>query len=234
MHSSTTSKIYQAQLTPTSGGARYKKKRMARGAKKDKKGSKKKDKEAVASSDDEANLDFEIDGEDDEFGSDEEGGEKRGKSHKKNAAETMEKWKKNLSAKEIINAKFPVNVDTLFELLFTKSKFYIEFHSARKTFDIVQSPWQPVPNSNDKKREVKLTLSLTHPMGPKHSPVTEMQVRFDTFTSYALQSSFNKPKRYRPCRASSRSPVRLTPSTWTRSTRAFRTRTLSTLRSTIS
>ena len=102
------------------------------------------------------------------------------------AKDAFRKWKASQSAKELIDETFPVNVDTLFELLFTKSKFYIDFHSSRKTFDIVQSPWQQQSDDGDKKREVKLTLSLTHPMGPKHSPVTEFQTMTSAFTEPAV------------------------------------------------
>ena len=42
--------------------------------------------------------------------------------------------------------------------------------------DIVQSSWQQKPDSRDKFRELNFNISLTHPMGPKHSAVTETQV----------------------------------------------------------
>ena len=34
----------------------------------------------------------------------------------------------------MVSEVFPTDVDTLFTLLFTNSKFYIEFHNSRKTF----------------------------------------------------------------------------------------------------
>ena len=40
-----------------------------------------------------------------------------------------------------------------------------------------QAPWSPKgDNEVEKVREVSFTLSLTHPMGPKHSQVIETQV----------------------------------------------------------
>jgi hypothetical protein len=40
-----------------------------------------------------------------------------------------------------------------------------------------QGPWQQKPdNEVEKVREVSFTLTLTHPMGPKHSQVVENQV----------------------------------------------------------
>ena len=42
-----------------------------------------------------------------------------------------------------------------------------------------QSPWTPrSENEAEKVREVSFTLSLTHPMGPKHAQVIETQVNF--------------------------------------------------------
>ena len=45
--------------------------------------------------------------------------------------------------------------------------------------DMVQNDWQHMHTDDanySKTREVSFTLSLTHPMGPKHSRVTETQV----------------------------------------------------------
>ena len=45
--------------------------------------------------------------------------------------------------------------------------------------DMAQNDWHPSQKDNihySKTREVSFTLSLTHPMGPKHSRVTETQV----------------------------------------------------------
>ena len=44
---------------------------------------------------------------------------------------------------------------------------------------MAQNDWHPSQKDNihySKTREVSFTLSLTHPMGPKHSRVTETQV----------------------------------------------------------
>lgn len=91
---------------------------------------------------------------------------------------TLDNWRSNLDGRELTNEVFPINVDQLFTLLFTNSKFYLDFHSSRKTFDISQTAWQQKTEngSEEKVREVSFTLTLTHPMGPKHSQVTETQV----------------------------------------------------------
>ena len=44
---------------------------------------------------------------------------------------------------------------------------------------MVQNEWEMIKTNSihyDKKREISFTLTLTHPMGPKHSRVTETQV----------------------------------------------------------
>ena len=44
---------------------------------------------------------------------------------------------------------------------------------------MVQNEWETIKKDNihyNKTREISFTLSLTHPMGPKHSRVTETQV----------------------------------------------------------
>ena len=44
---------------------------------------------------------------------------------------------------------------------------------------MVQHEWETIKTDNihyNKTREISFTLSLTHPMGPKHSRVTETQV----------------------------------------------------------
>ena len=46
----------------------------------------------------------------------------------------------------------------------------------------MRAPWTPRPeNDSEKVREVSFTLSLTAPMGPKHSAVIETQVHVLVF-----------------------------------------------------
>ncbi|XP_056647919.1 protein Aster-B-like isoform X1 [Diorhabda sublineata] len=77
--------------------------------------------------------------------------------------------------KQIINEVFPIHVDQLFTLLFTSSKFYLDFHAARKTTDLTQTPWTHNPIDNSKSRVVSLTVALLATMGPKSAQVTEQQ-----------------------------------------------------------
>ncbi|XP_026474062.1 GRAM domain-containing protein 1B-like [Ctenocephalides felis] len=77
--------------------------------------------------------------------------------------------------RQLVQAEFPIHVDTLFTLLFTGSQFLIDFHAARNTQDLVQGSW--AQNTHGvKSRTVSLTVALTQPVGPKTSQVTETQV----------------------------------------------------------
>jgi len=88
---------------------------------------------------------------------------------------TYQTWRQSKNAREILSRNFNMAIDDLFTLLFTNSKFFYDFQAERKTFDIVQCPWQHSPQSEDKYREVSYTLNLNHPIGPKTSRATEVQ-----------------------------------------------------------
>ena len=47
---------------------------------------------------------------------------------------TLDKWRSTQDGREMTNEVYPINVDQLFTLLFTNSKFYRDFHANRKTF----------------------------------------------------------------------------------------------------
>ena len=40
--------------------------------------------------------------------------------------------------REVVNSVIPTDVDTLFTMLFTNSKFFLDLHTARKTFGTLQ------------------------------------------------------------------------------------------------
>ena len=46
---------------------------------------------------------------------------------------TLESWKSSQEGREVAAQSFPIDVDTLFALLFTNSEFYLDFHTSRKT-----------------------------------------------------------------------------------------------------
>lgn len=79
--------------------------------------------------------------------------------------------------REIINTVYSLPVDAVFTLLFTNSKFMLDLYTARKTTDVIASPWQSNPETNQKLRQVTYTLALPpNSFGPKVSHVTETQV----------------------------------------------------------
>lgn len=46
----------------------------------------------------------------------------------------VDSWRSNEEGRELINQTFPVGVDQLFNMLYTNSKFFQDFHLSRKTF----------------------------------------------------------------------------------------------------
>ena len=46
----------------------------------------------------------------------------------------IQAWRSSVEGREMITQAFPISVDDLFTQLFTNSKFYIDFHTLRKSF----------------------------------------------------------------------------------------------------
>ncbi|XP_040575774.1 protein Aster-B isoform X3 [Lepeophtheirus salmonis] len=90
--------------------------------------------------------------------------------------DNLEEWSSKHVGKDMVDETLQMSVDSLFTHYFTNSKFFLAFHSSRKTSDIVLSPWSQKEDSEDKVRVTNFTISVTHPMGPKSSQVTETQV----------------------------------------------------------
>lgn len=78
--------------------------------------------------------------------------------------------------RQLVHTILPINVDTLFALLFSKSKFLVDFHAHRKTTNMVHEDWQTDADGAPC-RKVNLTVALTQAVGPKCSHVTEHQVQ---------------------------------------------------------
>ncbi|KAK9711679.1 GRAM domain-containing protein 1B-like [Popillia japonica] len=78
--------------------------------------------------------------------------------------------------KQLINEVYPLHVDQLFTLLFTSSKFFLDFHASRKTSDLTQTSWTHNQATNNKTRTINLTIPLNQAIGPKSAQVTETQV----------------------------------------------------------
>ncbi|XP_055629226.1 protein Aster-B-like [Toxorhynchites rutilus septentrionalis] len=79
------------------------------------------------------------------------------------------------SGRQLVHTILPINVDILFELLFSKSKFLTEFHNSRKTTDMIHGEWK-VNKDGLKERVVSLTIAITQTIGPRSAQVTETQV----------------------------------------------------------
>ncbi|XP_058055493.1 protein Aster-B-like isoform X1 [Anopheles bellator] len=79
------------------------------------------------------------------------------------------------SGRQLVHTILPINVDVLFELLFSRSRFLTEFHDVRKTTDMVPGEWKPNKDGL-KERVVTLTIAITQTIGPKNAHVTETQV----------------------------------------------------------
>ncbi|CAD5118930.1 DgyrCDS7605 [Dimorphilus gyrociliatus] len=71
---------------------------------------------------------------------------------------------------------FSIDVDQMFQLLFTDSEFYLEFIRARKTSDLKLTPWPDESDENGGKcRTITYTLSLNYHIGPKSTLSIEKQ-----------------------------------------------------------
>lgn len=75
----------------------------------------------------------------------------------------------------VLSDIFAIHIDQIFTLFFTNSKFYLDFHAARKSQDLTQTPWTHNPMDNTKSRVISLTMALSSMVGPKTAQVTETQ-----------------------------------------------------------
>ncbi|GFO33639.1 gram domain-containing protein 1b-like [Plakobranchus ocellatus] len=72
---------------------------------------------------------------------------------------------------------FNLNIDSIFECLFTDSAFFRSFVASRKTFDLSLPDWEEeLDEQGNKVRNITYTLTLNNSIGPKISPSTEKQI----------------------------------------------------------
>ncbi|CAL1537178.1 unnamed protein product [Lymnaea stagnalis] len=82
--------------------------------------------------------------------------------------------------KMYLDEVFSINIDTVFECLFTDSPFFRSFVCSRKTFDLNLPNWEEEPDENGNKvRNISYTLTLNNSIGPKTSPSTERQICYN-------------------------------------------------------
>lgn len=73
--------------------------------------------------------------------------------------------------RQLVHTILPINVDSLLTMLFSKSKFYAEFHNMRKTTNMIYRDW--IDNGDGtKSRTLNFTVVVTQPVGPKSSNVS--------------------------------------------------------------
>ncbi|GFS26913.1 GRAM domain-containing protein 1B-like [Elysia marginata] len=79
--------------------------------------------------------------------------------------------------KMYLDEVFNLNIDSVFECLFTDSAFFRAFVGSRKTFDLSLPDWEEELDENgNKNRNITYTLTLNNSIGPKISPSTEKQI----------------------------------------------------------
>lgn len=77
--------------------------------------------------------------------------------------------------RSLVNTILPVNVDVLWSILFSQSKFLLDFHKQRKTTNMVYNDWV-VNEEGVKLRSISLTVALNSAVGPKCSHVSILKL----------------------------------------------------------
>lgn len=77
--------------------------------------------------------------------------------------------------RQLVHTILPLSIETVFGLMFHKSKFFTDFHIMRKTTNLVQGEWEDLDDGT-KKRVISLTVAISPLVGPKSSHVTETQI----------------------------------------------------------
>lgn len=68
--------------------------------------------------------------------------------------------------RQLVHTILPINIDSLLTMLFSKSKFFVEFHKMRKSTNFIYRDW--VDNGDGtKSRTINLTVAVTQAVGPK-------------------------------------------------------------------
>lgn len=72
--------------------------------------------------------------------------------------------------RQLVHTILPINIDSLLTMLFSKSKFFVEFHNMRKTTNMVYRDWIDNPDGT-KTRTINFTIAVSQAVGPKTSNV---------------------------------------------------------------
>lgn len=78
--------------------------------------------------------------------------------------------------RQLVHTILPLNIETVFSLLFRKSKFFSEFHKMRKTTNLIQGEWEQQSDGTQKRvQTLTVCVGPNILVGPKISHVTETQ-----------------------------------------------------------
>lgn len=69
-----------------------------------------------------------------------------------------------------ISTILPVNIDTLFQTMYGRSKFLEEFHASRRITDVEHTEWS-LDDENRRRRKFKCVMPIKASIGPKVSYV---------------------------------------------------------------
>lgn len=87
--------------------------------------------------------------------------------------------------RQLVHTILPINVDSLLTMLFSKSKFFAEFHNMRKTTNMIYRDW--IDNDDGTKiRTINFTVAVTQAVGPKTSNVS-----VNSLSSIKISMEFN-------------------------------------------
>lgn len=73
--------------------------------------------------------------------------------------------------RQLVHTILPINIDSLLTMLFSKSKFFAEFHNMRKTTNMIYRDWID-HDDGTKTRKLNFTVAVTQAVGPKSSNVS--------------------------------------------------------------
>lgn len=102
---------------------------------------------------------------------------------------------------QAFNVILPVNIDTLFQTLYSNSKFLEEFHEARKIFDITRTEWTDVKvganNGAIRTRTFNCKMPIKQNIGPKFSIVSICNKSYNNSHQVRERRSFSPLEKLR-------------------------------------
>ncbi|XP_076591894.1 protein Aster-B isoform X5 [Chaetodon auriga] len=89
----------------------------------------------------------------------------------------VQAFHEDLNGRQHINEVYKFSVDKLYDILFTESQFMSDFMEQRRISDVVYHPWKK-EDAGNQTREIMYTISLSNPLAPKTSTVSETQTLY--------------------------------------------------------